>query len=330
MHKDLIITRSDFDSIRDQATVLVASKMLPEAIKTPEQAIAIAMKGFEVGMPIMQSFAHIHVIKGKPCVSAEGMNYLIKKNCPQAVVDVVERTSEKCTIRACRRGHTPTEFTYTTEDAKKAQLLGNQSWQKYPRQMLFARAMSDCARVMFPDCINGISYTPEEMGADVDEDGLVIDVDVVPEDPVYEALDAQKKFLKDACLDNGITEQDEMRRLSELLKGKVTIKGLNDAVKDELAKKSKQEPLEKTDSSMDLYGPVYEPAEQNKVSHKITDKSQAIIATLFAKAEKDAKYMLDYYKTQFKDEKIKGLKDLTENQAGVVIMHLESLLAEKS
>lgn len=175
-HTQLVVQGSTYEAMKEQAITLVKSGFLPTSIKTPEAAMAIAIKGVEVGMPMMQSFSHINVIGGKPCISAEGMNFLIKKNCPAAKIDIVKRDHESCKISASRPGSTVTVFEFTMEDAKRAELLANPSWKKYPKNMLFARCFSDMARTLFPDCIGGISYTPEELGAQVDGDGQVIDI----------------------------------------------------------------------------------------------------------------------------------------------------------
>jgi len=56
--------------------------------------------------------------------------------------------------------------------------------------MLFARAMSNGVRWYCPDVMNGSAvYTPEELGADVDQDGNVINVPVVEVTPVVETKD---------------------------------------------------------------------------------------------------------------------------------------------
>ena len=174
MSTSLVVQGEMFLAMKEQVDILVKSGFLPSSIKTPEQALAIAIKGIEVGLPMMQSFAQINIIGGKPTIGAEGMQFLIRKNCPAAKIDIVERTSERCLLRAERPGSAAAEFEFTMEDAKKALLLANPSWQKFPRNMLFARAVSDMARSMFPDCIGGISYTPEELGAVVDVEGQVI------------------------------------------------------------------------------------------------------------------------------------------------------------
>jgi hypothetical protein len=49
-------------------------------------------------------------------------------------------------------------------------------WWQYPQAMLFARATSAAVRAACPEVLMGISYTAEELGAQVDEDGNVLDV----------------------------------------------------------------------------------------------------------------------------------------------------------
>jgi len=175
MSTELVISGTKFESMKEQAEILVKSGFLPSTVKTPEQAMAIAIKGVEVGFPMMQSFGHINIITGKPAISAEGMNYLIRKNCPDAKIDILERSIERCRIRATRPNHEPCEFEFSMEDAKRAELLANPSWKKYPKNMLFARCFSDMAKTVFADCIGGVSYTPEELGAEVDIDGVMIE-----------------------------------------------------------------------------------------------------------------------------------------------------------
>jgi hypothetical protein len=48
-------------------------------------------------------------------------------------------------------------------DATKIGVAGKPTWKSYPRQMLSARATSELCRLIFPDALGGISYTPEEI-----------------------------------------------------------------------------------------------------------------------------------------------------------------------
>lgn len=145
------------------AEVAVKSKLLPAAITTKEQAFIIGLKGLELGLSFMAAANYINVIKGKPCISAEGMLALIYRAHPQAKIDFKSLTETKCEIEAARPEGKPSVFSFTIEDARRAQLLSNPSWTKYPKDMLKARCISQMARSLFPDVLLGASYTPEEI-----------------------------------------------------------------------------------------------------------------------------------------------------------------------
>ncbi len=163
----------------NQANVLVKSGFLPSSIKNAEQAIAIMMKGHEVGFPPMQAFSHINIIQGKPCTSAEAQLALIYKNCPGAKINFIKLDNTGCEIEASRPNGKPTIFKFEQEDAKLAGLLNKDNWKKFPRAMYRSRAVSEMARSMFPDSIMGLSYTPEEINPDfeVDDNGQTIVID---------------------------------------------------------------------------------------------------------------------------------------------------------
>lgn len=175
--------------LKEQASMIVRTGFLPAAIKTPEQAIAIALKGRELGIPMMQAFAHVHIIQGKPTISAELMLSLIFRNCQGAIVNYVQTSNETCVIEAKRPNGSAARFSFTIEEARKAGLLNKDSWRNYPGAMLRARAVSIMARALFPDAIMGCSYIPEEMGADVNEEGEVISIPVEPPSPATTLID---------------------------------------------------------------------------------------------------------------------------------------------
>jgi len=186
----LFPTQAEWAMLKEQATMAVKSGLLPRAVDTPEKAIIIALKGRELGIPPMQAFSHIHIVDGKPTMSAEMMLALIYKNAAGAVVNYVESTDKKCAIEARRHGHNAAIFTYTIEEAKLAGLLNKKNWQSYPAAMLRARAVAIVARAVFPDAIQGCSHTPEELGAEVNDEGEVI---VVPPSPEENKPEPDKK-----------------------------------------------------------------------------------------------------------------------------------------
>lgn len=165
---------SNWKVMREQAEALVMSGLLPREIKKAEQAIAIMIKGHELGIQAMHALSHIHIINGKPTMSAELMLAMIMRHCPTAKINYEQNDDKACRLVASRANIEKSSFSFSIEDARRAGLLSNPTWTKYPRAMLRSRAVSEMARSMFPDCISGISYTPEEVGGDavsVDENG---------------------------------------------------------------------------------------------------------------------------------------------------------------
>jgi len=188
---------SEWEYMKDQAKTLVASGLLPRAIRTPEAAIVIMLKGKELGIPAMHAFSHIHVIEGKPTMSAELMLTMILSKCPDARVQYVQNDGEACLIEASRKAMGKTIFGFSKSDAAGAGLMQKDNWKKYTRAMLRARATSEMARSMFPDALCGVSYTPEEIGGEVEvtESGEIIVIAEKPSEPIQ--IDPMKKIFPD-------------------------------------------------------------------------------------------------------------------------------------
>lgn len=165
----------EFSLMKEMGRMAVASGLLPAAINTPEKAVIIMMKGRELGIPPMQAFSSIAVINGKPTMSAELMLSMIYRNVPGAIVNYLRSDAQACEIEAQRPGGKSAKFAFTIEDARRANLLGKGPWQTYPSAMLRARTVSAMARAVFPDALSGVVYTPEELGAEVDDEGRVLD-----------------------------------------------------------------------------------------------------------------------------------------------------------
>lgn len=135
------------------------------------QACVKIQAGEELGFPPIVSMTQIYIVKGRVSMSASlmaaalrraGYNYKILKH---------ENTG--CTIEFFGKDGVSLGVTsFTESDAKNAGLVGGDNWKKYPRNMYFARAMSNGVRFFAPDALGGNSvYTPEELGAIVDERG---------------------------------------------------------------------------------------------------------------------------------------------------------------
>jgi len=157
-----IDTASEWDVLREQARVALASKFIPKSIQTPEQAVAIAMAGRELGLPPMTAFRSIHLVEGKVTMSADLMHGLVYQRVPGGKVDIVITDNTKCQVDAKRPGGKLVSIVFTIEDARNAGLTGKDVWKKYPAAMLRARAIAAACRAVFPDVFLGV-YVPDEL-----------------------------------------------------------------------------------------------------------------------------------------------------------------------
>ena len=144
------------------ASQIARTALVPEALRgRPEEVLAVMMAGNELGIGPMQALQSINIIKGRPALSAELMRALVLGAGHQFIV---EATDSSAVAAVCRVGWPEWKnVTFNLEDAKRAGLLNNPSWTKYPRAMLSARVTSEACRLYFPDVIAGMSYTPEEI-----------------------------------------------------------------------------------------------------------------------------------------------------------------------
>lgn len=176
---DAIVRASDalapeeWQALRESARAIVRSGFLPRAISTPEKAVTLMLAGRELGLGPMQSIRAIHVIDGKPVMSADLMAGLVHRRIPGALLRVVETTDERCVVDAGRPGQQPTRFTFALADAQRAGLVAKENWRRYPRAMLRARCLSEAARAVFPDVLLGV-YDPDELGAVTDDAGEIV------------------------------------------------------------------------------------------------------------------------------------------------------------
>lgn len=159
------------------------------------QAVVKIMAGAELGFGAIASMTGIHVIKGKVGIGANLMAAAIKRS-GRYDYRVRENTAQRCEIEFRERTADGWEVIGSSEfTAANAKVAGTQNMDKFPRNMLFARAMSNGARWYCPDIFGGPVYTPEELGAQVDgETGEVIDAPVVVKQPATPATNEPAPF----------------------------------------------------------------------------------------------------------------------------------------
>lgn len=180
--QDLGLTISqDWNTMKEQAGMLVKSGFLPPALNTAEKVIAVALKGRELGIGMMEAISQINIIQGKPTLSAQLMLALATRTgqlesfeCPS--------TKDGAIARCKRKGWPMAEVRFGPSEARALGLDAKDNYKKQPETMYVWRATSAVLRKTFPDALSGL-YTPEELGADVEvnEDGsLTVQAQVVP------------------------------------------------------------------------------------------------------------------------------------------------------
>jgi len=169
-----------YDEVERVAKAMAASGYFQDA-KSISQAIVKIMAGAEIGFGPFASMQGVNIIKGNPSFNANMLASSVKAS-PRYDYKIIKLDDTICDLTFYEDGKEVGHSTFTLEDAKKA---GTSNLDKFPRNMLFARAMSNGVRWYCPDVTNGNAvYTPEELGADVDEDGNVIEGSYSEPEPV--------------------------------------------------------------------------------------------------------------------------------------------------
>lgn len=148
--------------------------LLPKSLDTVEKAIVVGLKGRELGLDPLYALSVLYIVNGVAQLEGEGMLGLVFKKYPKAQIKWLEQTHAKASFSIAREGGEPSVFTFTVQDALRANLIqkinpdgtvtasaGKAVWVQYTRNMLMWRAVAMGVRYMFPECIQGI-MTPDE------------------------------------------------------------------------------------------------------------------------------------------------------------------------
>jgi len=137
-------------------------------LQSPEQAMVKIMAGQMLGVDPFGSTSGIHIIKGKPVISANLMAGLIKRS-GKYDYKAIKHDETLCHLEFYRvdgKKEAIGESIFSMDDAKKAGLSGG-NWAKYPKNMLFARAISNGFRYHCADlAISGGVYVEGELDDD--------------------------------------------------------------------------------------------------------------------------------------------------------------------
>jgi len=142
-------------------------------IKSVAQAMVKISAGQEIGIPPFASMTGIHIIQGKPTIGA-GLIASRLKGSGKYDYRVVEASEKVCSIDFYQGATKIGNSTFTIEDARKAL---TKNIDKFPKNMLFARAISNGVKWYCPDIFSGPVYVPEEMQVVTTEEATHVEVD---------------------------------------------------------------------------------------------------------------------------------------------------------
>tara|TARA_Y100000593_G_scaffold90676_2_gene177650 strand:- start:303 stop:1295 length:993 start_codon:yes stop_codon:yes gene_type:complete len=146
------------------------------------QAMVKIAAGLEMGIAPIQAMTSIHVIKGRVTLSANLMAAQVRR---AGYRYQVAWDDGVCSITFYDGEQALGESSFSMRDAKQAGLSGG-GWSKYPRNMLFARAMMNGVRWYLPELALGI-YDPEELAEPAQvqrhEEPLIVPDGELPEIP---------------------------------------------------------------------------------------------------------------------------------------------------
>lgn len=173
-------------ALNDLAEVMSLGKMLAEAgyfedVKSQAQAVVKILYGKEMGISPMASMNGLYVYKGKVCMYADLINDKIKAS---GVADfrVKKLTNDECILEWFdpRTKEIFGESDFTIKQAEAAQLLSKVTWKAYPKNMLFARALTFGLRLFARQVFAVTVYSVEELQDEVNPNSTIIEGAVVP------------------------------------------------------------------------------------------------------------------------------------------------------
>lgn len=201
----------EFGVMQSMAKSMVDSGFFSDT-KQVAQAMVKIQAGRELGLPPFASMTGIHIVQGKPVLGANLIATLVK-NSGRYDYRIKALDNQSCVLEWYENGKPVGEAGFTMQEANAAGLTNKPTWKAYPSDMLFARALTRGARRYAPGIFGGAPiYTPEEIGVEVDADGVIIQgevIDVTPPAPQQAQATNGKPKIAAPTAESGPLPDDE-------------------------------------------------------------------------------------------------------------------------
>jgi hypothetical protein len=161
MTTDLAVRATSIDELKEQVRLIETTDFVPKALRGNKHAIlACVLYGREIGLQPMESLAEIHMIDGRPSLSAKG-KLKRAREAGHSITGGVEGGVATVIGKRADNGDTMT-VTFSLDEAKAAGLLSKTNWQRHEQDMLWARAVSRLCRSLFDDIPGVLMLDPDE------------------------------------------------------------------------------------------------------------------------------------------------------------------------
>lgn len=158
----------------EYAKALAVASLLPKQYQQNPGNLLFAMEYAEaLNIQPIHAITSIHVIEGKPSASADLIAATIRRAGHKLRITGDDTKAVAQLIRADDPDFTY-EASWDMNKARTAGLTGKAVWKNYPAAMLRSRAITEVARMGATDALFGVIYTPEELGAEVDAQGVPV------------------------------------------------------------------------------------------------------------------------------------------------------------
>ncbi|WP_432051212.1 hypothetical protein [Streptomyces xiamenensis] len=174
------------------AQAFAEAGLLPSQYRRQPANLLYALEYAEsLNLHPMAAITGIHVIEGKPSASSALISALVRRAGHRLRVTGDDRRAVAQIVRADDPEFT-FEAVWTLERAEQAGLVQVKDgrpfarsrkgeplpWERFTASMLKARAITEVARAACEEALSGLHYTPEELGARVDAEGMPLEAEV--------------------------------------------------------------------------------------------------------------------------------------------------------
>ncbi|OXM57052.1 hypothetical protein CFP71_09965 [Amycolatopsis thailandensis] len=182
-------TADVLDTDQAYAEHLAKSVLLPSHYRRQPANILWAVEfGRMLSIPAMTAMLGVYVVDGSPTARASLIGFLVRRAGHKLRVRGGQSWKEPAFAEIIRKDDPDFTFRsdWTVKRAHESRLLRLDSglpvardskgkpmpWERFTPALLKARAITEVARDACQDALYGLQYTPEELGADIDQHGI--------------------------------------------------------------------------------------------------------------------------------------------------------------